>query len=215
MKRDMEQMTHWVQELRAPLGNLMGQLELHREEMAPECFGQLWEDCQNLRENVEQVLELVSMRLGDRLPQWGAVRLQDCMDQALKAKRPLGERMGVFFRCEYAQEDYKIWTDGGMIREILEQLLHHAVQYSAVGNGVTLGMTVHSEDVSLWVENQGPEFIYMPQKLKEYFTQEETMSSGMRIEICRCLAGQLGGALFSESSMRGGIRMGIRLPAAG
>lgn len=71
MKRDMEQMAHWVQELRAPLGNLMGQLELHREEMAPECFGQLWEDCQNLRENVEQVLELVSMRLGDRLPQWG------------------------------------------------------------------------------------------------------------------------------------------------
>lgn len=215
MRRDMEVMTHWVQELRAPLGNLMGRLELRRGEMPPECFGQLWEDCQNLRENVEQVLELATMRLGERLPQWSSVRLRDCMEQALRTKRPLAERRGVFFRCENMHEDYKIWTDGRMIREILEQLLHHAVQYSAVGNGVTLGMTVYSEDVSLWVENQGPEFVYMPQKLSQYFTQEETMSSGMRIEICRCLASRLGGVLFSEGSARGGIRMGIRLPAAG
>ena len=36
MKKSWEQMSGWIEELHAPLGNLMGQLELRQEEMEPE-----------------------------------------------------------------------------------------------------------------------------------------------------------------------------------
>ena len=54
MKKSWEQMSGWIEELHAPLGNLMGQLELRQEEMEPECYGLLWRDCQNLRSYMER-----------------------------------------------------------------------------------------------------------------------------------------------------------------
>ena len=85
MKRSWEQMSGWVEELHAPLGNLMGQLELRQEEMDPECYDTLWKDCQNLRNYMERLLRLIQVHAGDVPPCWGRSPLRDCVEEAARS----------------------------------------------------------------------------------------------------------------------------------
>ena len=41
MKGNYEQMTQWVEELKNPISNLMGRLELYQEDMALDCYHHL------------------------------------------------------------------------------------------------------------------------------------------------------------------------------
>lgn len=217
MKGNYEQMTCWVEELKNPIGNLMGQLELHQEEIDLDFYHRLWENCRDLNEDVNRLVQLIRMRAGDVLPHWESVWLPERLERALQAKEELGRRKGIFFRSEYLQADHRIWTDGGMIQELMEQLLHHVIRYAEKGNTIRLGAQVRSELATLWVENEGQGFALMPRRLytSEARRRGRSLYTGLgsRLELCRGLAQLLGGELSEEYARRGGIRVELHLPA--
>ena len=213
MNGNYEQMTQWVEELKNPIGNLMGRLELHQEDIALDCYHHLWENCQDLDDNVNRLVQLIRMYAGDVLPCWEFVLLTDTLEYALREKEELGRRKGVAVRSEYLRGDYKIWTDGRMLQDLVEQMLHHVIQYAERGNTIRLGFQIRSEHLVLWVENEGQGFSFIPHLL--YTTgnsRKAGIGLGTRMELCRCLAFSLGGELSEEYAGRGGIRVGLRLP---
>ena len=213
MKGNYEQMTQWVEELKNPISNLMGRLELYQEDMALDCYHHLWENCQNLDDNVNRLVRLIRMYEGDILPCWEFVLLTDRLEHALREKEELGRRKGISFRSEYLKGDYKIWTDGKMLQDLVEQMLQHVIQYAERGNTIRLGVQIHSEHLMLWVENEGQGFTFIPHLLYTARNSRETGTGlGTRMELCRRLAFSLGGELSEEYAGRGGIRVGLRLP---
>ena len=163
MKGNYEQMTQWVEELKNPIGNLMGRLELHQEDIALDCYHHLWENCQDLDDNVNRLVQLIRMYAGDVLPCWEFVLLTDTLEYALREKEELGRRKGVAVRSEYLRGDYKIWTDGRMLQDLVEQMLHHVIQYAERGNTIRLGFQIRSEHLVLWVGKRGAGiFLYSP-----------------------------------------------------
>lgn len=205
MNRDIQQMTQWVNELRSPLGNLMGQLELRQEEMDSGCFNQLWEDCQELREQLEQLLRLIRIGTEQALPYWEHVCVREHIEQALLRTQNIARKRGVFLQNEYMQEDCILWSDGAILQEIIEQLLKYALRYCENGSILTLGYTARGGWASIWAEGTGREYRFLSMK-----NLLNVSSIGM--EICRCLADRIGAELFWCDAPRGGSRIGVRLP---
>lgn len=213
MRGNYEQMTQWVEELKNPIGNLMGQLELHQEEMGVDCYHHLWENCQDLDDNVNRLVRLIHMYAGTVLPCWEFVQLSDSLERALRGKEELGRRKGIMLRSEFLRMDYKIWTDGKMMQDLVEQMLHHVIQYAERGNTIRLGFQIRAEHLMLWVENEGQGFSFVPHLLySKGGARNSGAGMGTRLELCRCLALLLGGELSEEYAGRGGVRVGLRLP---
>ncbi len=208
MKKSWEQMSGWIEELHAPLGNLMGQLELRQEEMEPECYGLLWRDCQNLRSYMERLLRLIQVYAGDVPPCWGRSPLRNCVEEAARSVEKEAQEQGILLRVEYDRGDRNIWSDAKLLREILEQLIRYTLTRSASGECVTAGCTAYRDTVALWVENPSEHIIEARAAI------ECRGESTLRLEVCRGLAAQLGAVFFCGNGEHGGVRRGIRLPVA-
>lgn len=178
MKGNYEQMTQWVEELKNPISNLMGRLELYQEDMALDCYHHLWENCQDLDDNVNRLVRLIRMYEGDILPCWEFVLLTDRLEHALREKEELGRRKGISFRSEYLKGDYKIWTDGKMLQDLVEQMLQHVIQYAERGNTIRLGVQIHFRTPdALGRKRRAGIYLYSP----SFVYGEEQQGNGNRL----------------------------------
>lgn len=114
-------------------------------------------------------------------------------------------------------------VDGGLVRQVLLNLLDNAVKYGPVGQMLELGAgRAPGGRILLWVEDQGPgippeerERIFAPYYRLEAHRESAVAGSGIGLSVVRQVMEALGGKVRVESGESGGARFVLDLPRMG
>lgn len=121
------------------------------------------------------------------------------------------------------EQDIIILADKDRIGQVIGNYLSNALKYSAASQEVSIGLTVDTDNVRVWVRDHGPGLTLEQQKHiwdRYYQAKDITVQSGsgiglgLGLHICKTLIGRHGGEVGVESQKGGGSTFWFQLPLA-
>jgi signal transduction histidine kinase len=218
-------------ELRTPLAAMLTTIDLAlRKPRSPEQYRDLFGDCRAsakaMNQIVERLLTLARLDAGvDRLrPQ--AVNVGELAEQCATVVRPLAEARGLklaVYHPEGATEDNqgeaRLTTDPDKLREVLNNLLHNAIQYNRPEGEIDVTVARSNGHVELAVRDTG---IGIPPQARDLIFERfyradpsrtgDGLNAGLGLAIVKEYVELMGGRIRVESEEGRGSTFRIELP---
>jgi heavy metal sensor kinase len=220
-------------ELRTPLAAMLTTTELAlRKLRTPEQYREFLQDCrgsaQQMNQIVERLLTLARLDAGvDRLrPQ--SVDVADLAEQCAAVVRPLAEAQGLRLCVssagiageEPADNSTRLTTDPDKLREVLNNLLHNAIQYNRPSGQIDLSVArdnghvrVEVRDTGIGIAPEARELIFERFYRADPSRTGDGMNAGLGLAIVKEYVELMGGRIVVDSAPGQGSTFRVDLPA--
>ena len=146
-------------ELRTPLAALLTTVELAlRKSRSPEDYRELLQDCQfsgqQMMHLVERLLALARLDAGAVRLHPTAVDVADLAQQCVNLVRPLADAKELSLNV-HSESSVPVQADGGKLREIMNNLLHNAIQYNKPHGSIDLTVQHSNGQLRIQVSDTG------------------------------------------------------------
>jgi len=213
-------------ELRTPLHGMLGYAELLGERIGGPLTDAQARQLHALRASGEHLLALVAsilnytrLELGQEALHPEPLEARRAIEEAAAAVRPLAEAKGLALVTDAA--DARLRADRTKLKQILLNLLHNAVQYSAQGT-----VTLSARDEGAWVRfavrdegagiaSQDRERVFAPFTQLEAASTRATKGLGLGLALVQRYTELHGGRASLESAPGAGSCFIVRLPKGG
>jgi signal transduction histidine kinase len=213
-------------ELRTPLAALLTTLEVGlRRQRSPEEYTELLKDChaigQQMTQLVERLLALARIDAGVDTVRPEEVDVVNLARQCVSLVRPLAEARNVTLELHCQEARHLLHTDPGKLREVLNNLLHNAVEYNRP-NGridVTVGrdngsLEVRVADTGIGISPQAQVHIFERFYRADQSRQAEGLHAGVGLSIVKGYMELMGGTIVVDSREGEGSTFRLALPVA-
>jgi heavy metal sensor kinase len=219
-------------ELRTPLAALLTTTELAlRKPRSPEQYREFFEDCrlsaQQMNQIVERLLTLARLDAGvDRLrPQ--PVDLTELAQQCAAVVRPLAEARGLHLSVytppadadQGAESPARMLGDPDKLREVLNNLLHNAIQYNRPEGRIDLKVArdnghvrVEVQDTGIGIAPEARERIFERFFRADPSRNADDLHAGLGLAIVKEYIDLMGGQITVESQEGQGSTFRVELP---
>jgi heavy metal sensor kinase len=210
-------------ELRTPLAALLTTIEVGlRKPRAPDEYRELLEDChatgQQMSHLVERLLALARLDAGVDQLRYQTSNVAALAEECADLVRPLADARGLELNVHH-DGPINVQVDPNKIREILNNLLHNAIEYNRQGGKVDLSVSQHNGRLRLEVADTGigiaPE---ARERIFERFyradaSREATgLHAGLGLAIVKGYVDLMGGTITVESAAGAGSTFRLELP---
>ncbi len=212
-------------EIRTPLNGILGMVQIMRREARETDQTQrldVIDDAgQALLGVLDGVLNLAKIDAGRLEAERHPFDIEEVVRRATASVGSLPEQKEVRFEVEWDLQARGIWLgDGGMLRQVLSNLLSNALKFTAQG-AIVLRIAASEHGLRFEVADSGLGISHGKQALVfEPFTQADASATrryggaGLGLAICRQLVGLMGGELTLESQLGVGSTFSFALPIA-
>ena len=215
-------------ELRTPLAAVLVTLELALRKPRTEAkYREMIQDCQSsalhMNQIIERLLTLARLDAGvDRLkPQ--TIDVMELAHHCAGVVRPLAESQGLSLACRTPSSTEEalaqIHTDPDKLREVINNLLHNAVQYNRPDGTIELSVQRESSHIQVQIRDTGigiaPE---VQERIFERFFRADPsrssdgMNAGLGLAIVKEYVELMGGRISVESVVGQGSTFRVQLP---
>lgn len=223
-RRKDEFLATLAHELRNPLSPISNALNIIRlsphDERVPELASMMDRQLAHLVRLVDDLLDVSRISQGKIELRKDRISLQDAINDAVEASRPLIEGNGQRLTVEVPTESIWLDADATRISQVVGNLLNNAGKYTQSGGHITLSALAEDGKAVLRVSDNGvgipPEML---SKVFELFTQvDRTLDRsrgglGIGLALVRQLLGMHGGTIEAASEGVGqGSTFTVRLP---
>lgn len=213
-------------ELRTPLAALLATTELAlRKPRTPEQYAEMLATCrgsvQQMNQIVERLLTLARLDAGVDSMRLRSVDAAVVAAQCAAVVRPLAEARGLTLTVQSAaDQSTELLTDSDKLREVLNNLLHNAIQYNRPSGRVELSVGRSNGFVEVEVRDTG--IGIAPEQRGHIFErffradpsrQNDGLNAGLGLAIVKEYVELMGGAIDVDSTVGQGSTFRIRLPA--
>lgn len=190
-RRKTEFIAVLAHELRNPLAPIVTGLELarpHAESSEDPVQTKAWQIIERqtaqLARLVDDLLDVSRINSGKIELRKSTVQLSDLMDQAIATSRPALDRAKHELVVDRPTDDIEMYVDPVRIVQALSNLLNNAARYTDPGGKIRFSARVHSDSVTLAVEDNGrgmsPEAL---ETVFDMFVQERRGGGGLGIGL--------------------------------
>lgn len=213
-------------ELRAPLANISGSLELLLAEPNDltdnqrDLLSLTSEQVARLSRLVRGILNVSRIEAGQTVLQPQAFDLADMITRDLSQWQTCDPSR--VYRAVVSPNSPSVWADRDRVEEVLTNLLENAYKYTEEGTEITVEAGVADDYMIVSVSDQGEGI--SPQDLQRIFDKfyrverddaRRTYGYGLGLYISFKLIEEMGGRLWAESERNHGSRFYFSLPLAG
>ncbi len=200
-------------ELRTPLAALMTTISVAlKKQRTPEEYQDVLEDCkasgQQMTQLVERLLALARLDAGAEVVRPRDVDVANLAQQCADLLRPLAQARGVKLRV-HANGPAHAHADADKLREILNNLLHNAIEYNKPEGEIDLTvarvngrLTMEVRDTGVGIAAEAREHIF-----ERFYRADPARSDGMHaglgLSIVKGYVDLMGGTIAVESNSRG------------
>lgn len=132
-------------ELRTPLASLRLLVETIQSEPPPEVtrrmLGQMAQEIDAVTQLVDELHELAQIESGRVTLKLAPLSIQPVVERALERIQPQAMRKGLRVAADFGAADPAVLMDADRIGQVLLNLLHNAVKFTAQGGAVTIATT--------------------------------------------------------------------------
>jgi len=225
-QREKQAVADISHELRTPLAALLATIQVSLKKMRTaeeyrQTLGQCAEIGEQLRGLMERLLLLARLDAGTAIVYPQLVDVPELAEQCLNMVRPLAHDKDLHFHFERNGVS-TVFTDPEKLREILNNLLHNAIQYNRPGGRVDLELRRKEGALVIEVRDTGigipPEA--RPHLFERFFRadpsrQSDVIHAGLGLAIVKGYLDLLGGTIAVESTVGQGSTFRIELPVDG
>lgn len=201
-------------ELRTPLAALLTNLEVAlRKERSPREYQEVLEECrasgQQMYRLVEQLLVLARLDAGAVRLRREPVDVADLARQCVGLVRPLAEARGLAMHVA-ADRPQEVQADPDKVREVLNNLLHNAIEYNRPDGEIDLRVEREDGHVRVEVRDTG---IGIAEEVRQHIferfwradpsRQADTPHAGLGLSIVKSYVDLMGGRIEVDSNGTG------------
>jgi heavy metal sensor kinase len=212
-------------ELRTPLAALLTTTEIAlRKPRAAEEYRELLQDChlsaQQMNQAIDRMLTLARLDAGVDQMRPQKIDVNSLAEQCVAVLRPLAEARGLSLTV-HRKGPAEISADPDKLREILNNLLHNAIQYNRPNGFVDLLVTRQNGHLQLEVSDTG---IGIPAEAREHIFERfyradasrgsDGLHTGLGLAIVKGYVELMGGSIEVESSEGQGSTFRVKLPVS-
>jgi signal transduction histidine kinase len=212
-------------EFKTPLAAQLASLELlvdRLPELGPDETRRLVVSLQRgalrLSQLIDNLLESVRIEAGRAVLRKQEARLDEVVEEAVEMIRPLADQRGQRIDVNLPHPLPPVAGDGPRLVQVFVNLLANAGKFAPDGTTIRVGGEVSGDQVSLWVEDEGPGWAddVEPQLFEPFVRSmgEEPESSGvgLGLYIAKSIVERHGGTIDARSGS-GRTRVSVKLPA--
>jgi heavy metal sensor kinase len=211
-------------DLRTPLAALLTTIEIAlRKPRSPEEYRELLQDChtsgKQMHQAVERLLTLARLDAGVEHLRSRIIDAAELAEQCASVVRPLAEQHGLHLTV-HRDGAVPLNADPDKLREILNNLLHNAVQYNRPDGSIDVTFARVNDHVELRVSDTGiglaPEV--QPRIFERFYRVDRSrgadgLNTGLGLSIVKEYVDLMGGTIRVESALAQGSTFTVRLPA--
>jgi len=210
-------------ELRTPLAALLTTIEVAlRKPRPPEEYREVLADChatgQQMNQLVERLLALARMDAGVDTMRPRTVDVTNLADQCANLVRPLAEARGLNLRV-HRNGPIQFQTDPDKLREVINNLLHNAIEYNGPNGSVDLSverqnghLQVEVRDTGLGIAAEAREHIFERFYRADPSRHADGLHAGLGLAIVKGYVDLMGGSIAVESTLGKGSTFRLQLP---
>jgi signal transduction histidine kinase len=212
-------------ELRTPLNAIIGYEQLLEDEILgpvtppqKEPLRRIGTSAQHLLGLIDQVLTFAQTEAGAERVRPEPLRVAEVVQAVLPMVEPAIRAKGLAFQVRAADEELRMETDGGKLRQILLNLLSNAAKFTEAGR---VGLEVDSEgdavrfvvrDTGIGISEENLPRVYDAFWQVEHARNRSYEGTGLGLAVTHRLVTLLGGTVAIESVLGGGTVVTVRLP---
>jgi heavy metal sensor kinase len=210
-------------ELRTPLAALLTTIEVAlRKPRPPEEYRDVLADChatgQQMNQLVERLLALARMDAGVDTLRPRSVDVTNLADQCANLVRPLAEARGLNLRV-HRNGPIQFQTDPDKLREVINNLLHNAIEYNGPNGSVDLSverqnghLQVEVRDTGIGIAAEVREHIFERFYRADPSRHADGLHAGLGLAIVKGYVDLMGGSIAVESTLGKGSTFRLQLP---
>jgi signal transduction histidine kinase len=211
-------------ELRTPLAALLTTLEVGlRRPRSPEEYTDLLKAChaigQQMTQLVERLLVLARIDAGVDSLRSQEVDVAAVAQQCVTLVRPLAEARNLTLQLHCQKGRPRLNTDGDKFREILNNLLHNAVEYNRPNGRIDVTLEPHNgalrvnvADTGIGISSKAKAHIFKRFYRADSSRQAEGLHAGVGLSIVKGYVDLMGGTIDVESTEGEGSTFRLQLP---
>jgi len=213
-------------DLRNPLATMYAYIELLKDDLHAVQGTTLAQPLQDIHEEVEYMLNLVSNLLDYSVIEQGhleldqqEIELRQLLIQVVQLNRLLAKKRNVTISLDIRNDPGGVPIDLHRIRQVLNNLISNAIKYSPPDTTVLVTLTIEGQNLTVSVQDQGPGI--PPNELNRLFTPfgktnqkalSGDKSTGLGLAICRRMVEAHRGRIWAENLPEGGACFRFTLP---
>jgi PAS domain S-box-containing protein len=211
-------------ELRTPMNAILGWLNMLATGKAVrdpvEAMAVIQRNAQMQAKLIEDLLEMNRLTSGTITLDLELVNLSAVTDAVIQSLRPTAETKGVYLSAMPQPAVPELWADPRRLQQILWNLVHNAVKFTAKGGQVQVEVACGEEFVEILVRDSGqgisPDFlphVFDRFRQGDQSTTKGTSGLGIGLSIAKHLAELQGGSIAAASDGTGhGAIFVVQLP---
>ena len=213
-------------ELRTPLASIQGYTETLMDGALDDpahnmrFLGIIRHNAERLARLTEDLLTLSRIEQSRQKFEFGWVRLNALLRDAMDSMRPMAEKKRIDLAVEPAAEDPEAFCDSEAVLQILGNLLDNAIKYSPDGGRIVVGARPAGDFFELFVRDNGigiPEED-LPRLFERFYRVDKARSrelggTGLGLAIVKHLVAAHNGSMRVESGVNQGTTFFFTLPA--
>jgi len=212
-------------ELRTPLASLKALTETLRDgalndpKAASRFLGRIETEVDALTQMTAELLELSRIESGQVPLEFKAVPATALLLSAAERMRAQAERAGLVLRLDTAQDMCAVRADAPRLEQVLVNLIHNAVKFTAPGGEVVLSAQAEGDFVRFGVRDSGvgiPEED-LPRIFERFYRVDRSRTgggTGLGLSISRHIVEAHGGRIWAESVEGRGSTFYFTIPAS-
>jgi heavy metal sensor kinase len=213
-------------ELRTPLAALLTTVEVGlRKTRSAEEYRELLADCQasgkQMSQLVERLLALARLDAGVDTLRPRAVDVAALAEQCANLVRPIADMRGLSLKVQ-RNGPIQVYTDPDKLREVVNNLLHNAIEYNRPQGSVELSVEQTNGHLDLVVKDTG---IGIKPQVREHIferfyradpsRQADGLHAGLGLSIVKGYVDLMGGTITVDSIEGSGSTFRLQLPTNG
>ncbi len=211
--REKQSVADISHELRTPLAALLTTLDVGlRKERSPQEYRELLTECressQQISQLVERLLALARIDAGSDTLRPTRLDVADLATQCAKLVRPLAAARDVELNLHV--ESTPVWADPDKLREILNNLLHNAIQYNRPNGRIDVRVehingSLHLEvaDTGIGISPADQEHIFERFYRADPSRHADGLHAGIGLAVVKSYVDLMGGDIQVQSSSEG------------
>lgn len=213
-------------DLRNPLATIYAYIELLKDDLDTVQGSLLAQPLQDIHQEVEYMLNLVSNLLDYSVIEQGRldldlqeIELRQLLNQVVQLNSLLAGKREIMISLEVLHDPGSIEIDLYRIRQVLNNLISNAIKFSPSGSTVLVRLTADPKELTVSVRDKGPGI--PPDQLNRLFTPfgkthhkaaSGDKSTGLGLAICRKMIEAHGGRIWVENLPDSGACFTFSLP---
>lgn len=209
-------------ELRTPISTIIGAIDTVKDNGTKltksnkrELYSEIEVAAFRLNRQVQNILNMSRLEAGHLKPRLDWIDLNELIFAVIKNNiREATDHLVLFEPDEYLPL-YKI--DGGIIEQIMHNILHNAIQHTPSNTTIKIGVENGGEIFTIIIRDNGPGFPGNEKDLVfEKFYRLSTASpggTGLGLSIAKGYTEALGGKIYLENNKEGGAVFKVKIPA--